>query len=232
MEGHCSGNPCMREAYVNFHSLINKLPVVPTLGQAVDCFPPCTLRVLTTSKILVYWSVIWLWAVSFWYSFWGTYPVNSYMVSELFEGRVRWWSKSEAGRTACGCRFLDLLFLTAFGPRGLLCCVRSICSSEEPLSFHAKRFPVALAASFFWSGGIQCFLQFTVIFSLLILVSVYLAFFFNRIYTFHFCVCSLPCDSMRSGQIRNRKEGFFSCVCSFPCTLVWSRKIRNIEKNI
>ena len=157
MEGHCSGNPCMREAYVNFHSLINKLPVVPTLGQAVDCFPPCTLRVLTTSKILVYWFEIWLWAVSFWCSFWGTYPVNSYMVSELFEGRVRWWSKSEAGRTACGCRFLDLLFLTAFGPRGLLCCVRSTCSSEEPLSFHAKRFPVALAASFFRSGGIQFF---------------------------------------------------------------------------
>ena len=156
MEGHCSGNPCMREAYVNFHSLINKLSV-PTLGQAVDCFPPGTLRVLTTSKILVYWFEIWLWAVSFWYSFCGTYPVNSYMVSELFEGRVHWWSKSEADRTACDCRFLDLMFLTAFGPRGLLCCVRSICSSEEPLSFHAKRFPVALAASFFRSGGIQCF---------------------------------------------------------------------------
>ena len=91
-----------------------------------------------------------------WCSFWGTYPVNSYMVSELFEGHVCWWSKSEAGRTACNCRFLDLLFLTAFGPRGLLYCVRSICSSEEPLSFHAKRFLVALAVSFLRSGGIQC----------------------------------------------------------------------------
>ena len=100
--------------------------------------------------------MICLWAVSFWCSVWGTYPVNSYMVSELFEGRVRWWSKSEAGRTACGCRFLDLLFLTAFGPKGLLCCVRSICSSEEPLSFHAKRFLVALVMSFLRSGGIQC----------------------------------------------------------------------------
>eukprot|EP00253_Pinus_taeda_P014844 PITA_14844 len=37
----------------------------------------------------------------------------------------------------------------------MLCCVRSICSSEEPLSFHAKRFPVALSASFLRSGGIQ-----------------------------------------------------------------------------
>ena len=44
--------------------------------------------------------------------------------------------------------------------------------------FHEKRFPVALAVSFFGSGGIQCFfLQFTVNFSLLISVSVYLAFF-------------------------------------------------------
>ena len=176
--------------------------------------------------------MICLWAVSFWCSVWGTYPVNSYMVSELFEGRVRWWSKSEVGRTACGCCFLDLLFLTAFGPRGLLYCVRSMCSNEEPLSFHAKRFLVALATSFLRSGGIQCLF---VVFSYFL--SVYFGFglfsyFFYRIYTFHFCVCSLPWDSVRSGQIRNRKEEFFSCVCSFPCTLVWSRKIRNIEENI
>ena len=78
------------------------------------------------------------------------------MVSELFEGRVHCWSKCEAGRTACDCHLLDLLFLTAFGLRGLLCYFRSICSSEEPLSFHAKRFLVALATSFLRSGGIQC----------------------------------------------------------------------------
>jgi len=30
----------MREAYVNFHSFINKLPEVATLAQAVDYFPP------------------------------------------------------------------------------------------------------------------------------------------------------------------------------------------------
>jgi len=29
----------MREAYVNFHSFINKLPEVAALAQAVDCFP-------------------------------------------------------------------------------------------------------------------------------------------------------------------------------------------------
>ena len=151
-----------------------------------------------------------------WCYVWGTYPVNSYMVSELFEGRVRWWSKSEAGTTASDCHLLDLLFLTTFGPRGLLFCVGSICSSVEPLSFHAKRFLVALAASFFRSGGIQCLFAIYCYF-----LSVYFGFglfsyFFYRIYTFHFCVCSLPCDSMRSGQIRNRKEEFFSCVCSFP----------------
>ena len=78
------------------------------------------------------------------------------MVSELFEGRIRWWSKSKVGTTASDCHLLDLLFLTTFGVRGLLCYFRSICSSEEPLSFHAKRFPVALAASFLRSGGIQC----------------------------------------------------------------------------
>ena len=85
-------------------------------------------------------------------------------------------SKSEADRTACDCHLLDLLFLTAFGPRGLLCCVGSICSSEEPLSFHAKRFPVALAASFFRSGGIQCLFAVYCFFSLFI-ISVYLASF-------------------------------------------------------
>ena len=142
------------------------------------------------------------------------------MVSELFEGCVRCLSKFEAGRTACDCHLLDLLFLTAFGPRGFLCCVGSICSSEEPLSFHAKRFPVALSASFLRSGGIQCLFAVYCYF-----LSVYFGFglfsyFFYRIYTFHFCVCSFPCDSVRSGKIRNRKEEFFSCVCSFPCTLV------------
>ena len=29
----------MREAYVNFHSFINKLPEVAMLAQAVDFFP-------------------------------------------------------------------------------------------------------------------------------------------------------------------------------------------------
>ena len=151
--------------------------------------------------------MICLWAVSFWCSVWGTYPVNSYMVSELFEGRVRWWSKSEAGRTACGCRFLDLLFLTAFGPRGLLCSVRSICSSEEPLSFHAKRFPVALSASFLRSGGIQFFLQFTVIFSLLISVSVYLYFLLPDLYLsflrmlFALRLCAIWANQKQKGRI-------------------------------
>jgi len=167
-----------------------------------------------------------------WCSLWGTYPVNSYMVLELFEGRVHWWSKSKAGRTAWNCRFLDLLFLTTFGPRRLLYCVGSICSSEEPLSFHAKRFPVALVTSSLRSRGIQY---------LFVVSSDFLSFYFSfglfrifyyRIYTFHFCVCSLPRDSVRSGQIRNKKEGFFSCVCSFPYALVWSRKIKNIEENI
>ena len=170
--------------------------------------------------------------MSFWCSIWGTYPVNSYMVSEVFVSRVRWWSKSEAGRTACDFRFLDLLFLTAFGPRGLLYCVGSICSSEEPLSFHTKRFPVALAMSFLRYGGIQClFAVYSYFLSIYFGFGLF-SFFYFRIYTFRLCVCSLPCDSVRSGQIRNRKEGFFSCVCSFPCALVWSRKIRNIEENI
>ena len=177
--------------------------------------------------------MICLWAVSFWCSVWGTYPVNSYMVSELFEGRVRWWSKSEAGRTACGCRFLDLLFLTAFGPRGLLCCVRSICSSEEPLSFHAKRFLVALSASFLRSGGIQSLFAVHCYFLSAYFGFDLFSFFFNRIYTFHFCVCSLPCDSVRSGQIRNRKEDFFSFLCSFPPHLsLISENQKHWEKDI
>jgi len=143
----------MREAYVNFHSLL------------INCLKwPRWLRPWTVSLFEGFNHVKntgvlicdLLWAVSFWCSVWGTYPVNSYMVSELFEGCIRWWSKSEAGWTACDYRFLDLLFLTAFGPRGLFHCVGSICFSEEPLSFHAKRFPVALAASFLRSGGIQC----------------------------------------------------------------------------
>jgi len=29
----------MREAYVNFHSFINKFPEVAVLAQAMDCFP-------------------------------------------------------------------------------------------------------------------------------------------------------------------------------------------------
>jgi len=29
----------MREAYVNFHYFINKLPEVVALAQTVDCFP-------------------------------------------------------------------------------------------------------------------------------------------------------------------------------------------------
>ena len=154
-----------------------------------------------------------------WCSIWGTYPVNSYMISELFEGRVRWWSKSEAGRTASDCRFLDLLFLTAFGPRGLLCCIRSICSSEEPLSFHAKSFLVALATSFLRSWGIQCLFAVSSYFLSVYYFGLFSFFFYYRIYTFHFCVCSLSCDSVRSRQIKNREEGFFSCVCSFPLRL-------------
>jgi len=154
-----------------------------------------------------------------WGSIWGTYPVNSYMVSELFEGRVRWWSKSKASRTTSDFCFLDLLFLTTFKLRGLLFCVGSICSNEEPLSFHAKMFLIALAMSILRSRGIQCLFAVYSYF-----LSVYFGFslfslFYYRIYTFHFWVCSLPHDSVRSRQIRNRKEGFFSCVCSFPLYL-------------
>jgi len=172
------------------------------------------LRVLTTSKILVYWSVIWLWAVSFWCSVWGTYPVNSYMVSELFEGRVRWWSKSEAGRTACDCRFLDLLFLTAFGPRGLLYCVGSICSSEEPLSFHAKRFPVALAASFLISGGIHCLFAVYNYF-----LSVYFGF---GLFSFFFITGSIPFISAYAlcpatlCELETERKDFFHAYAIFP----------------
>ena len=176
--------------------------------------------------------MICLWAVSFWCSVWGTYPVNSYMVSELFEGRVRWWSKSEAGRTACGCRFLDLLFLTAFGPRGLLCCVRSICSSEEPLSFHAKRFPVALSASFLRSGGIQSLFAVYCYFLSAYFGFGLFSFFLTGSIPFISAYALCPATLCDLGKSETERKFFFSCVCSFPCTLVWSRKIRNIEKNI
>ena len=154
------------------------------------------------------------------------------MVSELFEGHVRWWSKYETSRTASDCRFLDLLFLTAFGPRGLLCCFRSICSSEEPLLFHAKRFLVALATSFLRSGGIQC---------LFAVSSYFLSVYYFGLFSFYFITGSIPFISAYAlcpatlcdlGKSETERKDFFSCVCSFPCTLVWSRKIRNIEKNI
>lgn len=166
-----------------------------------------------------------------WCFVWGTYPVNSYMVSEQFEGRIRWWSKFEVGTIASDCRFLDLLFLTALRLRRLLYCVRSICSSEEPLSFHAKRFPVALPTSFLRSGVIQSLFA-----VLAIHFSVYFGLFSPLFFitgSIHFisayalCPATL-CDLGKS----NKKEGFFLCVCSFPPRLSVILEIRNIEENI
>ena len=160
--------------------------------------------------------MICLWAVSLWCSVWGTYPVNSYMVSDLFEGRIHWWSKSEAGWTTFDCHLLDLLFLTAFGPRGLLCCVGSICSSEEPLSFHAKRFPVALAASFFRFGGIQClfavycyFLSFYFGFSLF-------SYFFSRYIPFISAYALCPATMCDLGKSETERKNFSHAYALFP----------------
>ena len=152
------------------------------------------------------------------------------MVSELFEGRVRWWSKSEAGRTACGCRFLDLLFLTAFRPRGLLCCVRSICSSEEPFSFHAKRFPVALSVSFLRSRGIQClFAVFSYFLSIYFGLFISL-FFITRSTPFISAYALCPATLCNLGKSETERKDFSHVYVLFNHALVWSRKIRNIEE--
>jgi len=141
------------------------------------------------------------------------------MISELFEGHIHWWFKSEVGTTPSDHRFLDLLFLTAFGSRGLLYCVRSICSSEEPLSFHAKRFLVAIATSFLKSGGIQ---------SLFLVLAIYLSIYFGLFISLFFITGSIPFISAYDlylmtlcnlGKSEIEKEGFFSCVCSFPSRL-------------
>ena len=124
-----------------------------------------------------------------WCSIWGTYPVNSFMVSDLFEGCIHWWSKSEAGTSACDCRFLDLLFLSAFWPRGLLYCVRSICSGEEPLLFHTKRFPIAIVMSFLRFGGIQ---------SLFAVLVIHLSVYFDLFSSMFFYTESIPFISVYS----------------------------------
>ncbi len=149
-----------------------------------------------------------------WCSIWGSYPVIFYMVSELFEGCICLWSKSEASIIASECHFLDLLFLTAFGPRGLIYYVRSICSNEELLSFHTKRFPVALATPFLKSRGIQ---------SLFAVLVIHLYVYFGLFSSLFFINGSIPFIStyalcpatVRSRKIRKIKEWFFSCVCSF-----------------
>jgi len=152
----------MREAYVNFLSftLINFLKWPHWLRLwTVSLFEG--FNHIKNTCVLICDLVV---SGVLWCSIWGTNSINSYMVSELFEGRIHWWSKSEVGTTASNCHFLDLLFLSTFRPRGPLCCVRSIFSSEEPLSFHTKRLLVALATSVLRSGGIQSSFAVTIIY--------------------------------------------------------------------
>jgi len=167
-----------------------------------------------------------------WCSVCGTYPLNSY-ISKEFEGRIYWWSKFEAGTTASDYCFLDLLLLTAFRPRGLLYRVMSICSIEEPHSFHAKRKLVVLATSFLRSGGIQSLFAF-----LPIHISVYFGLFSSLFFiteSIHFisayALCPATLCDLRKLEKKKRKC-FSHAYALFHCALVWSQKIWNIEKNI
>src|ERR1700733_8370890 len=92
--------------------------------------------------------------------------------------------------------------------------------SEEPLSFHAKRFPVALSASFLRSGGIQSLFAVYCYFLSAYFGFGLFSFFKPDLYLsflrmlFALLLCAIWANQKQKGRI------FFSCVCSFPCTLV------------
>ena len=167
-----------------------------------------------------------------WCYMWGTYPLNPYMVLELFEGHIRWWSKFEASTTASDFCFLHLLFLSTFEPRRLLYYVRSICFSEKPFSFHVKMFSVALATSFLRSREIQP------LFAVLVIC---LSIYFGLCISLFSITGSIPFISMCAlfpatlwdlGKLETKMKVFSHAYALFHYALVWSRKIRNIEENI
>ena len=75
----------------------------------------------------------------------GIYHVILTWYQSQVKGCLHFLSIFEVSVTACNEYSHDLLFLTIFRSRELLHCVWSDISSEEPLLFRMKRFPVSLA---------------------------------------------------------------------------------------
>ena len=132
------------------------------------------------------WYVLWTASFGVWYV--GIYLVILTWYQSQVEGRFCYWSRSKASENTHDNCSWDLLFLTIFGPRELLHCIRSVNSSEEPLLIRTKRFPFSLAMI------ILQFLRYIVFYLQSLFISLYfisilvLFIYITKSITFNLCI--------------------------------------------